>query len=210
MLVPCPTQAWPPCFETEINGNIYHFNGGGGHADDWHGLPAAEGGGGFEFSRDDVDFACPSANPRCNMTLSGEVMKCQDSTGAWRIGIRMDALDLSPGDFLCNFVTMGGFPWYLKETNSASHCPFEDDCDGFIPYDPGAPAYSTSLGSVDLNAPFGPWIEEEHLHGVVFTSGVGAALDLSNKIFFDCDEQETGCSIDGILTLNNATSLDIY
>ena len=31
------------------NGNTYHFNGSGGHADVWHGLPAAEGGGDFSL-----------------------------------------------------------------------------------------------------------------------------------------------------------------
>ena len=40
---PQPHTGPAPCFETEINGNTYHFNGSGGHADEWHGLPAAEG-----------------------------------------------------------------------------------------------------------------------------------------------------------------------
>jgi hypothetical protein len=53
-------------------------------------------------------------------------------------------------------------------------------------------------------------IDKEHLLGVVFIAGVGATFDFSNKAFFDCDEIEGGCPVDGILALDNSTSFDIY
>lgn len=206
----CSGSGTAPCIETEINGNTYHFNGSGGHAGVWHGRPAAEGGGDFEFSGSNVDLSCPSASPSCNLSLGGEVKKCQDSNGNWRIGVRVNSADVTPGDFLCNFITVGGFPWYSKDPTIASHCPFEDDCDSFIPYDPSASTYTANFGTIDVSAPTGTLVSGEHLHGVIFTPGVGATFDFTGpKTFFDCDETEGDCSINGILTLDNATSLDV-
>ena len=207
---PQPHTGPAPCFETEINGNTYHFNGSGGHAGYWHGVPLAEGGGDFQFSSDAVDLSCPSASISCAFSSSGEVKKCQDSSGAWRIGVRVNTVELSAGDFVCNFLTVGGFPWYSKDPTIASHCPFEDDCDSFISYDPSASTYTANFGSADVSSPAGTLLSGEHLHGVVFTPGVGATLDISNKAFFDCDETEGDCSVDGVLTLGNATSFYIY
>ena len=207
---PQPHTGAAPCFETQINGNTYHFNGSGGHSGDWHGLPEAEGGGDFQFSSDAIEVTCSATSARCGFSSSGQVKKCQDSSGVWRIGVRVNAVDLSPGDFLCNFVTVGGFPWYSKDTTIANHCPFEDDCDSFIPYDSSASTYTADFGSVDVGTSLGSLIDGEHLQGVVFTPGVGDTLDFSNKTFFACDETERDCSVDGILTLDNATSFDIY
>lgn len=207
---PQPHAGPGPCIETEINGNTYHFNGSGGHAGDWHGLPAAEGGGPFQFEGSSIDLRCGPATPSCNLTLSGEVKKCQTSSGSWRIGLRVSAASFSPGDFVCNFLIMDGFPWYSRVPNAVSHCSFEDNCDGFIPYEPSTSTYVANFGSVGIISPISTWMVDGHLHDVVFNPGVGANFDFSNKMFFDCDEEETGCSIDGILTINNATSLYIY
>jgi len=207
---PQPHTGPAPCIETEINGNTYHFNGSGRHAGAWHGVPVAEGGGDFQFSGDTVDFACTSVSISCQMSARGEVKKCQDSDGIWRIGVRVNAVDLLSGDFLCNFITVSGFPWYSKNPSITPHCPFEDDCDSFIPYDPSASTYTANFGSADVSTPTGTLLSGEHLHGVVFTPGVAATVDFSNKTFFDCEETEGGCSIDGILTLDNATSFDIH
>lgn len=207
---PQPHAGPAPCVETEINGNTYHFNGKGGHAGGWHGRPAAEGGGEFEFSGTDVDFTCTSADWGCNLALSGEVKKCQDSSGAWRIGVRVNAADLSSGDFACNFLTVGGFPWYSRDPSIASHCPFEDDCDNFVPYEPSASTYTANFGNVTVGASLvGNLVDAEHLHGVVFTPGVGANFAFSSP-FYNCDEEEQDCSIDGVLTIDNAASLEIY
>ena len=107
-------------------------------------------------------------------------------------------------------MTVGGFPWYSRDPTFASLCPFEDDYDSFIPYDPSASTYTADFGSVDIGTSLGSVIDGAHLDGVVFTPGVGATLDFRNKTFFDCDETEGNCSVDGILNLDNATSFDIY
>ncbi|MEP4372640.1 MAG: hypothetical protein ABJ319_12985, partial [Alloalcanivorax venustensis] len=73
----CPGSGTAPCIETEINGNTYHFNGTGGHADIWHGRPAAEGGGDFVFEGDNVDLEC-ALDLNCTLALSGQVKKCLD------------------------------------------------------------------------------------------------------------------------------------
>ena len=208
---PQPHTGSAPCFETEVNGNTYHFNGAGGHADEWHGLPAVEGGGDFQFSSQDINVACAAASPSCAFSASGQVKKCMDSNGAWRIGVRVNAVIISAGDFLCNFVTASGFPWYSKDPTISTHCPFEDDCDSFIPYDPNAATYSANFGGITVAATLvGTLIDDGHLHEVVFAPGVGATLTASNKTFFDCDDESLDCSVDAVLTLDNATSFDIY
>ena len=168
---PQPHAGPAPCIETEINGNTYHFNGSGGHAGVWHGRPAAEGGGDFDFSSDQVDLACSLASPSCNLSLSGQVKKCEDSNGDWRVGVKVTGADVTAGDFLCNFITVSGFPWYSKDPTITPHCPFEDDCDSFIPYDPSASTYTANFGSITVGSPAGTLVDGEHLHGVVFTPG---------------------------------------
>ncbi|MBM1144415.1 hypothetical protein GN155_011565 [Alcanivorax sp. ZXX171] len=208
---PQPHTGPAPCFETEINGNTYHFNGSGGHADEWHGLPAAEGGGDFQFSSEYVDIRCSLASPSCAFNASGQVKKCKDSSGAWRIGVRVNSINLSPGDFVCNFATASGFPWYSKDRTISNQCPFEDDCDSFLPYEPGASSYVGNFGTATISVTLiGILVEDEYLNGMVFTPGVGATLDFNDKSFMSCDAGEESCSVDGSLTLDNATSFDIY
>lgn len=62
-------------------------------------MPAAEGGGDFQFSGDNVEVDCPAVSVDCAFISSGEVKKCQDSNGVWRVGVRVNAVDLSAGDF---------------------------------------------------------------------------------------------------------------
>ena len=170
--------------------------------------PAAEGGGDFEFSGDNVALDCPDQSVSCTLSLTGQVKKCEDSSGAWRIGVKVTGADVSAGDFLCSFLNVSGFPWYAKDPTIASHCPFEDACDNFIPYDPSASTYTANFGEVTVSSFLDTYVDAEHLHNVIFTPGVGANFDFQNSTFFDCDENE-GCSIDGVLTLNNGTSLDV-
>ena len=201
----CPSGGSAPCIETEIDGNTYHFNGTGGHADIWHGRPAAEGGGDFVFEGDNVDLYC-ALDLNCTVALSGQVKKCQDSSGAWRIGVKVNSAILSNGTF-CGAITVGGFPWYSKDPTIANHCPFEDDCDSFIPYDPNATSYTGNFGSIDVSALGQPLVEGEHIHGVVFTPGVGANIAFASDLY-DCDEN-ANCGLDGSLTINNAASFYI-
>ncbi|MFP1679126.1 hypothetical protein ACLD02_10525 [Alloalcanivorax sp. C16-2] len=200
----CPGGGSAPCIETEINDNTYHFNGTGGHTDTWHSRPAAEGGGDFVFEGD-AGFYC-SLNLNCTLAWSGEIKKCQDSNGDWRIGFQINSASMSNGSF-CSLYILSNFPWYLKEPSLTPHCPFVDNCDDFIPYDATASSYTANLGRISLTAIGIGLVNEEHLHSVAFTPGLGASFDFSSN-FYDCDES-SDCSFEGELIIDNATSLDI-
>jgi hypothetical protein len=204
---PTPNPGPAPCIETVVNGNTYHFNGSGGHADVWHGLPAAEGGGDFSFSGNSV-LACESTEYACTMESTGQVKKCEDSNGNWRIGVRVNSFDVS-GPFTCHTFAFSGFPWYSKDSSITPHCPFEDDCDFFSEYDPNASTYTANLGPININVFGSPKVTNGHMHGVVFTPGVAARVGFDSR-FYDCNENDQGCSVDGEVILDNATSLDIY
>ena len=208
---PQPHQGPAPCIETEINGNTYHFNGSGGHANVWHGRPAVEGGGDFDFSGDNVLLECDEGNPDCILTLSGQVKKCEDSNGDWRVGVKVTDSDVQAGDFLCNFISVSGFPWYsnTKPEEDQDHCSFVDDFDNFVLYDPAATTYTANFGAITVDASIiGNLVNAEHVHGVDFNPGVGANFAF-DSFFYDCSESED-CHIEGVLTIDNATSLDIY
>jgi hypothetical protein len=206
---PCSGSGSAPCIETEINGNTYHFNGSGGHAGVWHGRPQAEGGGDFSFSGPS-SLECDGTPIDCTLSLTGEVKKCLDSDDNWRIGVRVNASNVQAGDFACNFIALDGFPWYSKDTaiGTPDHCPFEDNCDTFIPYDSTASSYTANFGLIDIDVLGSTEVSEGHVHSVVFNPGVGANFVFASD-FFNCEEGDEGCSVDGTLTLNNGTSLDI-
>lgn len=201
---PCPGGTAAPCIEVVENGNTYHLNGTGGAAGTWWGLPST--GADFAFSGSNVDLQC-ALNLNCTLTLRGKVQKCQDSSGAWRIGVQVNSASVS-GSFPCGVVSVGGFPWYSKDPTIANHCPFEDDCDSFIPYTPGATTYTGHFGTISVSALGIGLVNNEHVHNVVFTPGAGANFAFDSD-FYDCDEN-ADCYINGVLTLNNATSLDIH
>lgn len=201
---PCPGGGTAPCIEAEVSGNTYHFNGTGDHAGEWHGLPTT--GEDFEFSGATA-WGCRGRNFNCTLTWGARIKKCQDSNGDWRLGLQMNSVNVS-GGLGCASFALGSFPWYTKDPHVANHCPFEDDCDSFIPYETGAPNYTTNLGAIDL-AIFGiPLIADGHLHGVVFTPGIGANFAFDSE-FYGCDDESQGCWVEGALTVTNATSLDV-
>ncbi|KXJ52070.1 MAG: hypothetical protein AXW12_16370 [Thalassospira sp. Nap_22] len=214
---PQPHTGGAPCIETVVNGNTYHFNGDGGHAGSWHGLPAAEGGGDFEFQNSGVELLCASINPNCDVVLNGQLKKCQDSDGNWRLGVRVTGGNFS-GSFWCNGQDLSGFPWYSADPASHDHdagqCPFIDDCDNFLPYDPSASNYVGHFGEVTMSSLLGTHIDAAHVHNMIFTANNQGALPTANfhfadRAFFDCQGEWT-CSIDGILYLDNADELNIY
>ena len=214
---PCDANPGPaPCIETVINGNTYHFNGTGGHAGVWHGRPAAEGGGDFDFSGSGVALGCPGIEPSCDLVLNGQVKKCQDSNGEWRLGVRVTGGDAS-GSFTCDALSISGFPWYSADPSNHSHpgqCPFTDDCDNFLPYDPSASNYVGHFGEVTVSSFFGTHVDAEHVHNVTFTANNQGAtptanFDFQNKTFTDCNG-DGDCTIDGVLYLNNADELNVY
>ena len=203
---PDPNPGPAPCIETVVNGNTYHFNGSGGHAGVWHGVPAQEGGGDFSFSgpsRLECDIGID-----CTLELAGEVKKCEASDGTWRIGVRVNSSDVT-GGFACSTIALDGFPWYSKDSSITPHCPFGDVCENFNEYDPNASTYTANFGLIDITVFGSQEVTDGHVHNVVFTPGVGANFDF-NSTFYDCEENDQGCSVDGTLTLDNATSLDIY
>jgi hypothetical protein len=207
---PCSGTGTAPCIEvTDNNDDVWHFNGDGSHADVWHGHPL---GGDFTFSNSDVDLGCSIASLNCTLELAGQVKKCQDSNGDWRIGVRVTDGSASDGLF-CGTVDLYNFPWYSKDPTIASHCPFEDDCDSFIPYDANASTYTGNFGAISVDALGANLVDQEHLHSVVFTPGAvangDATFDFTGKTFYDCAENG-GFSIDGVLQLNNAKELQIY
>ena len=201
---PCPGGSSAPCIEVVENGNTYHINGSGQHAGTWYGLPST--GTDFVFSGPS-QLNCDGLNLNCTLTLRGKVQKCQDSSGDWRLGVQVNSSSVS-GSFPCGTVSLGGFPWYSGE-DALPHCPFGDDCDNFIPYDPTASTLTGNFGTINISVLFIPRVTNGHVHGVVFNPGVGASFDF-NSSFFDCDENDLGCSVVGTLELSNATSLDIH
>ncbi|MBF1802567.1 hypothetical protein [Alloalcanivorax profundimaris] len=202
----CPGGGSAPCIETEINDNTYHFNGtGGGHADAWHGRPAAEGGGDFVFEGDGVPFYC-DWSVDCALAWSGKIKKCQDNNGNWRVGFQINGASMSNGTF-CGLHRFSGFPWYTKDPGITPHCPFEDDCDSLIPYDGNASSYTANVGNIGISALGVPLVEDEHLQGVIFSPGVGANFAFASD-FYNCDD-DANCYLDGALTIKNAASLDI-
>ena len=110
--------------------------------------------------------------------------------------------------FICNVTVWEGFPWYSRDATNSSHCPFTDDCDNFTPYDPTASSYTSNLGALSFSWVGIYRVQNGHLHDVVFTPGTGASFAFDSD-FYDCEEEDQGCSVIGTLVLQNASSLDI-
>ena len=199
---PPPLPGSPPCVET--NGP-FHFNGNASGANVWHGHPGVPDD--FEFSGP-IQLECNALNLYCNLMLGMKIKKCQDSNGDWRIGMQVNTYSLT-GGFLCGTIALGGFPWYFKDPAIASHCPFIDDCDNFIPFIRGATKLVGNLGNVDINALGSALITDGHLHNVVFTQGTGAHFSF-NSDFFSCGGGNLECNLNGVLLIGNAFYLDIH
>ncbi|WP_162925686.1 hypothetical protein [Isoalcanivorax indicus] len=203
---PCPSPGGPaPCIEAVVSGNTFHFNGDGSGADEWKGLPTT--GADFQFSGASA-LSCSGLNLNCTLNLGGKVKKCQDSNGDWRIGVQVNSSSVT-GSFPCGTVGLGNFPWLAKDSTISNHCPFTDDCDNFIPYDPNASTYTGNFGEIDITVLGISRVRDGHVHDVVFTPGVGANFNF-NSAFYDCDENDLGCTVNGTLSITNATSLDIH
>lgn len=205
---PCPQpHTGPaPCIEVLDNNDVYwHFNGDGSHADIWHGAPPA-GANDLSFSGPS-DLDCGDLGANCTLTLNGQVKKCQDSNGDWRIGVKVNSSSIGGGG-LCSFIGLGGFPWYTGSID-LPHCPFEDDCDNFIPYTPSPNTLTGTVGSIDITLLGIPRVTGGHVHGVIFTPGCNPTFTF-NSDFYDCDEESEGCSVNGVLTATNIQCLNIY
>lgn len=202
---PCPGSGTAPCIEAEISGNAYHFNGTGDHAGEWHGLPTT--GENFEFTGA-FSWDCSGLSLECTTTWAGKIKKCQSLNGDWRIGLQINSANVS-GDFLCSTNVFGGFPWYTNGDAVTPHCPFTDNCENFMVYEPDAPTYVSNFGQIDLTILGTPRIDGGHLHDMIFTPGPGASLGFNSDVV-DCDEEELGCNLEGMLKLDNAASLGVH
>lgn len=204
---PCSGGGTAPCIDinvgTDANPEWYHFNGDGSNANHWHGHPW---GGPLAFSGPS-ELQCDGINADCTLTLYGEVMKCLDSNSQWRIGVRVVDYDVE-GGFPCGLIVLGGFPWYAKDANSVPHCPFTDDCDDFIPYTPNPTALVGHIGGIDISVII-PRVADGHVHDVIFTPGSNANFSF-NSDFYSCDETTQPCSVDGVLTIEDAVYLGVH
>ena len=201
---PCPGGGTAPCIETEVSGTSYHFNGAGDRAGEWHGLPTT--GEDFEFSGP-MRWNCGGFQLNCTLAWKGNIKKCHDNSGDWRIGLKVTST-ASSGSFACDVIVYGGFPWYATDPALANHCPFEDTCDSFVPYDPTTSSMAFRVGSIEMAVLGTPRFQDAHIHGVTFIPGTGAILNISSE-YYDCEDEEIGCSIEAELPVINATSLDI-
>ena len=204
---PCPQpHTGPaPCIESiTISDGAWHFNGGGGHDDEWHGAP---GGGNISFSGP-VHLGCDSLDLECNVTLVGQIKKCQGPDGNWHVGIRADSFNLG-GAFPCGVISLSGFPWYSKDPSIVPHCAFEDACENFNPYVLGASSYTFNIGSIDISVLSVLRIADGHIHNLVFSNPGAIAFD---SAFYDCDENDLGCTVNGIVHYNNnnGDEINIY
>lgn len=206
-LGPCPqpNTGPAPCIESNTaSDGTWHFNGAGAHADDWHGAP---GGDDIVFSGVTV-LECGGLTIDCNLTLVGQIKKCQSPTGDWHVGIRATSFALS-GAPLCPVISLSGFPWYSKAYATTPHCPFGDVCEDFNSYVPGASSYTFNIGSIDVSVLGIPRVSGGHLHGLVFSN---PGILSFNSGFYDCSENSLGCAVEGEAYYNggNGDSLSIY
>lgn len=197
----CDSNPGPaPCIEAKINGTYYHFNGNGGHAGEWHGSPT---GGDFMFSGPS-ELNCLDIDANCTLALYGQVMKCEDSNGDWRLGVKVTNYNISPSSGTCGLIRLGGFPWYANE-DVLPHCPFGSTCDDFVPYQGNVP-HSAVIGGVNISVIL-PLVTNGHVHGVTFNPGPSTNFSF-NSDFYNCSEGVTTCSVNGILYLNGPGSGD--
>ena len=203
---PCPQPSGPaPCIESNTaSDGVWHFNGSGGHADEWHGAPS---GGDIIFSGN-ANLACSGLNIECDLALIGQIKKCQNLNGDWHVGIRATSFNLS-GGLICGTISLSGFPWYSKDSSITPHCPFEDVCEDFNTYIPGASSYTFNIGSIDIGVLGIPRVTDGHLHGVLFSN---PGILSFNSGFFDCSENSLNCDVVGEAYYNGSSSdtLSIY
>lgn len=201
----CPSSpaGIAPCIEWSDGVDIYHFNGSGGHAEDWHGHP---NGGDFVFTGATFlvfhDIALD-----CDLTWNGQISKTYDLiSDGWKMSFKITDAYFS-GGFVCQYIEVGGFPWYIDENQE--HGPYGSVGIG-IPYDTSStPPISLigSLGAIDMAIPvWGVSITDGHMHDVeydnidAFSIGIGG---LDSNIYVDgASDTLTGYSMETVLHLN--------
>ncbi|WP_416390847.1 hypothetical protein NR756_13200 [Alloalcanivorax xenomutans] len=185
-----------PCIEWSNGTDTYHFNGDGGHEDDWHGHPS---GGDFVFQGNTV-LNCPlTPELDCTLTLDGQVKKFEVD-GQWHIGIRVNDSEVS-GGLLCGAVDVGGFPWYLGPTNE--HDVFDENSGISWPA-----SLIGNFGNIDVTALTIPVATNTHIHDVTYDNVNTFSFD--GNLYENGTEVDTGCSVVGDLQLlPSGTTLSI-
>lgn len=208
---PCPQPhtGLAPCIEsiTETAGT-WHLNGDGSQPSEWHGAPD-----GVDFSFSGPVFTgCDALDIACTVTFLGQIRKCRDANGDWRVGVRATSFAMS-GSFICNTVSLGGFPWYSTDSAMPPHCPFDDTCENFNYHTPVNNPYIFNMGPADVTVLFISRIIEGHIHDVEFHHGMNNTYFKFDSLFYDCSENPMGCYVEGELEYNGDTSknhINIY
>lgn len=198
---PQPHTGSAPCVERTSDGGTTweHFNGSGGHADDWHGP--------FEFVGTST-LGCSFIQPTCTLSLTGNVKKFQDGNGDWNIGVQVVSGDVT-GSSTCDGIELSGFPWYAGPTSM--HQGFGTSTG--IPY-PGS--YIGNMGDINLDA-LGGFIniDDAHVHNVEFNNNGTAPspsyFDFDSQLYTGGDDDnDSDCNVDGTLYIDNYDDINIY
>lgn len=224
--IPNPSGTVPCIEHKDSNGNWWHFNGGGGHAGEWHGYPVNEDGSQPEepFSFCGVSsVSCVVSGQTveldCNLCLDSEFKKFQDANGEWLVGVRLVDGVVNPGDAGCSDISLGGFPWFAG--SSFDHNNF-DNATG-IPY-----AGSTLPGTITGNFGGGTsngggidiiylgfitLVDDGHVHGVDFNNNgdgmvrsdfqFGLASTTMDAMIYDGTGTPSNCTVSGTLAVEN-------
>lgn len=212
-----------PCVEyQDSNGNWHHFNGSGGHSGTWHTTPssAPPAGADFEFCNGGEPVTLSCTDPidvefDCNLCLTGQVQKFQDSNNNWRIGVQVTGGQPSPGDNQCSDILANSYNWFGGQAGSGSggtHQGFGNSTG--ILYNGGNPTYDGNIGTVDVfyETFLGNYqlVEQGHLHNVTY-SNADSSFDFTEKTIWEDGPSDTdsSCEIDGILSLENGQELNL-
>ncbi|MFT0139416.1 hypothetical protein ACEK07_32660 [Alcanivoracaceae bacterium MT1] len=189
----CSATSTRPCIE---HSDGYYFTNTGV----WEGDPTT--GAPFTFSGSTV-LTCGSNVVDCTLSLEGKARIEMDGSTP-KVGIEVSNGSVT-GGFLCGFVNVGGFPWYIDENNE--HGPYSNAASVGIPYNAGSTPpinFIGSIGTIDVSVPLlGINVTDGHMHDVTynnsdtFSFGTGS-LDPN---IYDQNENATGCTVSGDLQL---------
>lgn len=194
---PEPHTGPAPCIERNNGGVWEHFNGTGGHDNDWHGP--------FEFEGTST-LGCSIAQPTCTLKLVGNVQKFQDDAGQWNVGIQVVSGQVS-GGLTCNGIALSNFPWYAGST--ATHSGFSASTGIPVP----GPLVG-NMGDISLTALGGLIsVNNAHVDNISFdNNGTGLSFfNFSSKLFTGgAAHNDSGCKVDGKLYIKNYDDVNIY
>jgi len=209
----CPSGGYPapnddkPCFEYDgyyltATGNDNTFLG------DVNGDP-------FVFSGR-TQLTCGSTNLDCDLELEGKLARNSDGSGGWLVNLEVSGADVSAlpdgagTPFLCSVVGVGGFDWHVAPTSE--HANFTSS--GGVPYPfvggnlvgnvGGAPGTS----GIDVSAGF-TLVDNAHVHDVVYDNP-NSTFQFNSTLYEDVTDADTGCTVNGDLSVQSVGSVHVY